>query len=500
MKKILSTLLIVTCTINIYAQDMFNAIRYNQSNMFINARSMAVGNSFGALGANSISTLINPAGLALYRSNEFTFSGIFDYSGVESQYLQKNNLEERFGFNINNLSLTSIQNIKQFGQEVKDGWRSYSFNVSLNRTNSFNRNMLFAGVNTNNSINDRFAEDMSRVYFNNLPYDYSSYGYMAYEAYLIEPNYEIDENNDTLVTGFRPYINPNERNIEQRQSLKSRGSAYDLNIAFAGNYSDKIFIGATMGLPVLNYSETTSYQEFNNNPSDSFKSLALNQKLNENGVGIYLAAGIIVKPIRFLRLGLSIKSPTFYSMKRDFTTTLSTETEFGNYKIEPATVSNSYTQRTAMQATFSAAVIIKKNSFISVDYNINNASKFYYGSSNSNLDYFDINQDIKNGLKATQQLRIGAEYMYTNLAFRLGYIYTSSPVENGYVPSNDMYINNAISGGIGYRINNFYLDVAYQQSQYSSYFQPYGLSYQEVEGANSTTTNGNFMVTAGFTF
>ena len=76
MKKyILLSGIAIFITLFAGAQDLMDALRYSNIAVSGTARAGAMGNAFGALGGDFTSASINPAGLGLYRSSEFTEIG-----------------------------------------------------------------------------------------------------------------------------------------------------------------------------------------------------------------------------------------------------------------------------------------------------------------------------------------------------------------------------------------------------------------------------------------
>src|ERR1043166_10287149 len=56
------------------AQNDVDALRYSQTGLAGTARFISMGGAFGALGGDFSTLSWNPAGLAIYRTSEFTFS------------------------------------------------------------------------------------------------------------------------------------------------------------------------------------------------------------------------------------------------------------------------------------------------------------------------------------------------------------------------------------------------------------------------------------------
>ena len=58
------------------------------------------------------------------------------------------------------------------------------------------------------------------------------------------------------------FINTGENpRIQKEQSVRRKGGINELVISFAGNYNEKLMLGATIGVPFVNFEENKSYEE-----------------------------------------------------------------------------------------------------------------------------------------------------------------------------------------------------------------------------------------------
>ena len=85
-------------------QDLMDALRFSQIQVQGTARAGAMGNAFGALGGDFTSASINPAGLGLYRSGEFTITPRSSHTNTESSYWGTNMEASDYKFSLNNIS------------------------------------------------------------------------------------------------------------------------------------------------------------------------------------------------------------------------------------------------------------------------------------------------------------------------------------------------------------------------------------------------------------
>ena len=91
MKKIFYYLIFLIC-LNTLSQNHVDALRYSYLENLGTARLSSVGGSFGSLGADLSSIHINPAGLAIYRTDEVGFSLNSSINSSESNYFNNSYL------------------------------------------------------------------------------------------------------------------------------------------------------------------------------------------------------------------------------------------------------------------------------------------------------------------------------------------------------------------------------------------------------------------------
>ena len=91
-----------------------------------------------------------------------------------------------------------------------------------------------------------------------------------------------------------------------------RGGLSEFDIALSGNYNNKFYIGGTLGFPMVDYHEESSYSE--TDISDTigyFKSFTLNEKLHTSGSGFNFKLGMIFRPVDWMRIGTAVHTPTY---------------------------------------------------------------------------------------------------------------------------------------------------------------------------------------------
>ncbi|MCC6182952.1 MAG: hypothetical protein IT237_14075, partial [Bacteroidia bacterium] len=121
--KLLIGILFLSSTFLAHAQNEVDALRYSQP--FINgtARFNSMGGAFTALGGDMTSINQNPAGLAVYRSNEiYTGLNLFSQT-TRSSYLNNGTSNNQINLNIPNFGLLFYNKI----DDSDYGWVSSYF-------------------------------------------------------------------------------------------------------------------------------------------------------------------------------------------------------------------------------------------------------------------------------------------------------------------------------------------------------------------------------------
>jgi hypothetical protein len=474
------------------AQDYTDLLRYSQKFYQSDARSMGVGNAMGAIGADPISMSINPAGMGLYRKNEFSFGLGFAHPQASSTYLGNVSTDDKYNLNVGSIGLV-ISDLKYDETTPrKDGWVAVNYGIAFNRTNSFNSNVSIEGQNNKNSILDAASQNAKGTSPASL--DPFSLANLAYQSKLINTNGDS--------SSYRP-VQPG-RTTYQRDEISTKGAMNDIALSIAANYSNKIFLGGTLSIPTITYHYSRIYAEQHKNQSDSIQSLEVDDIVNTSGVGITATFGVIVKPVEFLRLGVSAQLPSFYSMNDDYSKALTSSVTFSG--TNPYTVSSpqgnfDYSIVTPFRYTLSAALIAGKSGFISADYEYVD-----YTSARVNSTFtgsYLINKDVQYYLQGGNNFRLGGEYRFDVWALRAGYNYYSSPYKSQFVPSTADESSQVLSFGAGYRSGNFFADVAYQLYTKTYFYSPYYIVNSPSDGSGGSIVKDkrtNILATVGWRF
>jgi hypothetical protein len=485
MKKIMIIGILLAGSLLAKAQNEVDALLFSQSYYQGTARSMAMGGAFGALGADFSALSTNPAGLGLYRSSEFTFTPEISTGKTASTYNTMFGEDSRTNLGISNLGFVLTNPVAPGSTSTP--WKYYQFAFGMNRTNSFNNRSFIRGDNPNNSLVDVYLDEVWDYYpdeiENAFPFDI----YPAWYVYVI----------DTFsVNGFWDYTSPvPQGGIRQQQLKKSWGSNSEWLFSGAANLNDRVFFGATLGMPYIRYFEETRYTEYD--VADTipfFDNWNYNETRETRGWGINLKLGVIAWPVDWLRVGAAFHTPTYFYGLKDVWYT-STDAQLGpdyNRKDSP-TGEYEYELSSPMKAIGSIAFIIGKYGSVSADYEIVDYSNMKLRAQDYN---FNLENDAIDDLYgSTANIRLGTEWRVTNFSFRGGYSIYGSPYAQG---NEDEYKSYTL--GVGYGERDFSLDLAYVHGERSRNYYLYSTENFSTSPIAQTFTNNQFVLTARFRF
>jgi len=535
MKRYIITTMVILLANVAFSQDFFDALRYSQTNYSGSARSTSMGSAFGALGGDFISASINPAGLGLYRSGEFTITPTLNINGSESSYLGTPTPENKYRFNFDNVSY--VATVKT-GSET--GIVGFSIGVGFNRLKNFNSHIGIVGNNAQTSLLNYYTEWANSI-GDPTKFD-KHYEDLAWQTYLINyddkaiegkywnelANYNEYDVNNSEGTYLGPgYELATTKAHTQKSVIHRAGRIDEYLISMGFNTNNKFFFGASVGLLDLEYFETNSFSEIDdNNLCDNFKDYTQTSALNHSGVGVNFKTGIIYRPFKSLRLGVAIHTPNFYTINNTEDKQLvanfdnpvgDNQNGYENQWVQtPDNAVYEFNFESPFKAIASAAYLFGDKGLISVDYEYSNyaSGRFRDGYNYEyQYDYSDRNSDIQNVFKTSGNLRIGGEYRLTNnFSLRGGVQLLGNPWVKNYKTSDGISIDLAnqndsfrtYSAGFGYRQQNFFIDFAYRLSQLQEAHRVFEMSVSDpLNGTNVATVNylnNQATITFGFRF
>jgi hypothetical protein len=486
MKQLMIFVLFMSSIPTLFSQNSLDALRYSRILYGGSARFQGLGGAFGAVGADFSSIATNPAGLGLYKSSELSFSPSIRMENSYSDYNTETNRDNKFSFGMGNLGLVFHL---AGNDKSSSGFKGFNIALGMNQQNNFNRRVFMEGTNNRNSLLTQYVGILNntaggltpQMINDQYPFDIA----LAYNTDLIfladSLNYKY--RNDAPNGG-----------VIQAKTVTTEGSINEFDLAFGANYNDRLYFGATIGIPVIRYYEFTHYREIKNDTAvHYFRSMTFNQELETHGTEINLKVGIIYRPVDWVRIGVAIHTPTYYSNMRDsWNSTMTGEFDSGSNSSSSPLGSFDYHLTTPFRAIGSIAFIVGKFGLVSGEYEYVDYSKSSFSASDASFS--DVNSNIKNKYKSPLNLRFGTEWRIQNFLLRGGFGYYGSPYQSG-INTSEMYV---ASFGCGYRVNHFFVDMTYRwaQSKEDYYFyDPIMVNPSQ----NRYTTN-TLTATVGFRF
>lgn len=494
MKRYFLPAFLLLLSAPVFSQTVDDVIKYSYLRPGGTGRFLGAGSAMGALGADFGTLSVNPAGLAMYRTNELSVTPGLKFAHTEAALPGSETSEEdksAFGFDNIGLVFNTAPRASR--------WKTFNVGIGLNRQRNYNQSVFYQG-NANGTIVKGFYEDAKQAFANNQTPDdlYPFEAGLAWQAGAVyDPNFGDGINEATY-----DFLGNPDANIKRSHTLNTFGSMNEMVLSFAGNYDEKLMIGVTVGVPFVNYRIEGEYQETDfMNQVDSFENLTYTEYLKTEGIGVNLKLGVIYKIDQMFRLGAAIHTPTALGLTDNFSNTLAyTYTEFGTTKGGEPLLSPDgtfdYKLRTPWRAIASGAVVFKKYGFISTDVEwVDYGASRYNLTSNapSNEDEIterELNTGIQRKFQQVMNIRVGGELALDQFRLRAGVNLNGKPEEgeSGY--------NTAFTAGAGIRAESFFLDLGYRRYTGEGEVKPY-------EGAPAAATDNassEIVLTLGFKF
>ena len=515
MYKIIVSFLALSLCLSVSAQNELDAERMSMGGLAGTARVQGMGGAFSAAGGDFSAATLNPAGFALYKRSDFMFTTGLRFTRNQGALLGQQESDYRTRMGLTNMGLVIQGNYEpysQYGRDQQKGpkLRSYSFHAGFNQLENYYRHTQAQGFNADNSFSSYLANRAQGATPSQLPF--GSLAEMGYFVWLIDPNAA----DSTRYTAAAP------SNVNQSVRRIETGRLNEWNFGMSGNFEDVVYAGITLGVRSLDYRSNFEFTEedtrnvhgswgtYNAATADSvgFRRLTYSEEFNTTGTGVNIGFGVIVRPADFVRLGLSAQSPTWYSLTDQYTSSLNNTSDANQtYRYNSDAGFFEYSFTTPYRVTGGASFVIAKALLLNadvdmLDYRTSRFTSTTYG-------FRAENQTIRNMFDRAYNYRFGAEYKYGPVYFRSGFAWfdpVMNETGNSYsdVTSNGVMRINAgrrfITGGLGYREEGFYIDLALVNQRFQDKYSAY--SGADLSGFApvivNTVTRNMYLLTVGF--
>ena len=469
-----------------------------------------MGGAFTALGGDLSAMQLNPASGAVFLEGQASLSyGLSDIKSNSTFYNGGGEDQANYN-NLNQIGIVFvIENTDAYSSIVK-----YALGFNYNRTNNYNENISFKG-NNNTELDVFYGNDLMYSGFSSIATSFvlSANGYspdqlgraeeLAFYTYLIDMNIPVDPSNPdegsiyydsrypTYTDGFPVYVMsaiPN--NTLQDYSMNRTGYSGQYNFSASLDINNKLYLGISYDRSTFNTITNTRLTETGFATNSEVQGLTYESYVNTYGTGNGVSIGAIYKATDFIRLGATYHSPTWYNMSDEYYYKLSIiNKSFDNESEKTEVLYSDYQLTTPSKFDAGIAFIFGNKGLISADYEFINYSSMSLEPSN----HFEYeNEEIRNTMTSTHNIKIGTEWKVSFISLRAGYSYSQSPYKNNEWQSD----THSYSFGTGLNFKTWNLDIAYQQA--SRNYQHYIYDTNLVESAIVNRTEGNFVATLRF--
>ena len=516
MRKIFFVLTLIVSSCSVFAQEPADALRYSWYVPGGTARQQAVGGAMTSLGGDISAVFVNPAGLGFYKTGDFVLTPGFNFINNKSSYYGRTEKDKKnnFSFGTSGVVLGGANAPDRNGRS-----NGGAFAIAINRTANFGSNVLYRGLNTQSSYSQKFLEQLKNdnVTTDAAASDYPFGSSLAINTFWIDTANGWNAGNKTFKSLAVPLLSTG--GLLQEQRVINKGGITELALAFAGSKKDKLYYGLTIGIPFLNYSKESTFTEADpsSNATNKFDFAAITENLKTDGAGINLKAGLIFKPVEYVRLGLAIHSPTFYRLTDKYNAAVSTNTESFQGLLNQASggftngqdAQFSYWMTTPYRIAVSGSYVLreiedvrKQKGFLTADIEYVNYKASSYTTdpesddSQESRDYLkSLNKAIDNTYKSALNFKVGGELKFTTIMGRLGVAYYGNPYKNIAEAKGSKLL---LSGGLGYRNKGMFIDLTYVHNMTKDVYYAYRLQNAPFAPAKIKQTAGNAILTVGF--
>jgi hypothetical protein len=511
MKRLLYILVLLPIGIN--AQNMYNVSSLFGNDLTGTARYVGMGGSMSALGADMSTMGTNPAGMAMYRSNDVSITAAVDVKTNRADY--EGSLVESGNTNafIGNAAMVCAI-------EVDDEYLKY-FNFGLGYRQKNNLAGAFEMYGASNGFSQQYV--MEYMYRNNMfQYDnlkdwmYKDFAYSWLQLLAADAGLYDDKGNFITYPDFALLWAPDELAYYE----ETRGGVYTVDFNLAADICDRVYLGATLAVSTVDYTRYTEYIEAAvvDNPLYQPRNIyILENNSYVKGSGCDLKLGVILRPFKYspFKVGFAFHTPTWYSLR----------------EYSSADIIDSYGVRISTTDKVLYGDMLSIKSKLKTPWRLNASMAYTFGTYvalNAEYEYADYtkgaftsrgsvysaqNDEIKYNMKAQHTVRVGAELNVDGFAARLGYNYMTAPFVNGaykelynasVTETSTEYMNrfdkSVITSGIGFHGKMLYFDLAYALEMQKAEFYPFYDFEAANPGAAVTMANHSVVATLGMRF
>lgn len=436
------------------AQTLLDAVRVSREPLGTGSRGIAMSGAMTAA-VNDYSALAwNPAALTTLEFREFALGIWVGSNNSNATFLGTTTPDDISNTVINAIGLAAPV-------ETKRG--HLAFGVSLDRVLDYTRSYRFAAVNPNSSfLNTRnFLQDPGNRAGNYI--DELDKSNLAWNLFL---TYNIDSASPNLSTPFTG-------GLQQSGTVVEEGGLNALRIGAGVDIAENVSIGATANIYFGSYDSRRVYTETDVNnffsradstPPLGFKYAEIIDSRSASQSGFGLKLGLLAQPYEFIRVGLTVETPTWLTVRDEFYRAGKSVFNFEEHTADDRDLAgitvNSYGVTTPMRLGAGVAFI---QSGATVSASITYADMSQVRFTNADVDVSDLNDRARQLLGGTLAMKFGAEYVIAPIGVAIRGGYSIEP--SAYKDDPPEYDTKSWSAGAGVLLSkSAMLEFAYRNS------------------------------------
>jgi hypothetical protein len=436
-------------TANAFAQFPEDILRIATPGVGVGARAIGLGLEYTGV-ANDYSAIYwNPAGLGQLKMNELSF-GISQLSYGNTGSMFGN--DAQFSNNSTNLNTVGLV------YSIPTAQGSFVIALGYNRQSDFTTGLSFKGFNPSSSIVQNWAPDGQQY-----PGDLSNN--LAYQLYLA--------NLDTVTQLWDSKI---KNNLTQSGTVIEGGGINHYSIAGAVEAAPNLYLGLTLNIVSGSYAYHREYYEddFRNNytvfPFD-LTSLSVLEHVESDIGGFSAKFGFLYDYAQNSRIGLTIKTPTWVTVKETYSQSASSLFDNNQSYSFGGGGNDEYDATTPFVFTLAGSFAIR-DLMLTGEIEYTDWSQMEFRNAAPSL--MDFNTQIKKDFGATTNLHIGAEYelLPGRIQIRGGFAYLPSPYAADAF--NSPYSKKYITAGVSFSVENaIIVELGYAHGMWKNWIQNY---------------------------
>lgn len=479
------------------AQTARDALRFSQRAPAVSeARSLGRGGAARAGIAGPTALFYNPAGLGWMESS--AASGALAFIGTSD--------EARFRSNLQETSVDDYGGHAALAYKFPAQRGSLVFGGAYNQTNTFGRELGFRGMNSQSSITqtllpterEYFIEDGLPSFDADVPS--SALPFAAYQAGAIEfYGGELDEGDYP----FGPAVLEG-TTVEQIGTVEEGGRQSEINFGAGVAAASGVMVGLSANVALGRYQFVHRLSELDNGDNDNYSVITgdetyrgldevrFEERFESNLSGVSLRGGLSAEAVPGVRLGLTLETPTFYTVNESYTQAEITtffddgnQLSYGGLEGDEGVGQIEYRVRTPWrlgaggQANLLALTNGVADLTLSADVELVDWSQLSLDA--EEIDFETQNQVAEEDFGAVLNTNIGAEYRMAGFALRAGFAHRPDPRDSSgsgvetstaEAPDTDRQF---YSLGAGYRFSErFEINAGWMQEHFEDTFRPYG--------------------------